>query len=146
VTTCLVGRRLQARSVASALPVAGCARSAYRRHDPGRKARGHAERRCSGPVPNRPCPPALTLGGRSAIPALDPGRANAVSGGYVEVTNSGWVLRLRVSHGRDYEPAAQITSRLEGRDVVVVLALALPVVPLFVVLLTDLLARALLLI
>ena len=29
---------------------------AYRRHDPGREARGHAERRRSGPVPCRPAP------------------------------------------------------------------------------------------
>ena len=29
---------------------------AYRRHGPGRKARGHAERRRSGPVPSRPSP------------------------------------------------------------------------------------------
>jgi class 3 adenylate cyclase len=29
---------------------------AYQRHGPGRRARGHAERRRSGPVPSRPSP------------------------------------------------------------------------------------------
>jgi hypothetical protein len=51
---------------------------ASQRHGPGRKARGHAERRRSGPVPSRPSPSALTTGGRSVGPALDPDRANVM--------------------------------------------------------------------
>jgi hypothetical protein len=52
---------------------------AYQRHGPGRKARGHAERHRSGPVPSRPSPsgPHHWRGG-SVVFALDPDRANAM--------------------------------------------------------------------
>ena len=63
--------------------------AASKRHGPGRKARGHAERRRSGLSPAGRPPPALTVEGRSVVPALDPDRANAVPGRYAEVPGFG---------------------------------------------------------
>ena len=75
------------------------------------------------------------------VPALDPDRANAMRVGMCRSNQFwGWVLRLRVGHGPDHEQAK------EAAMSVVSFALALPLVLLFVALLTYLLARALLLV
>jgi hypothetical protein len=121
---------------------------AYRRHGPGRKARGHAERRRSGPVPSRPSPsgPHHWRADPWSLP-LEPDRANATPGRYTQVTSWGLVLRsLGRSRPRSRAGSPDHEQAKEAAMSVVSFALTLPVVLLFVAMFAYVLARALLLV
>jgi hypothetical protein len=90
VTTCFVGRRLQGAQ--PGICVAGSALRLVPPTDdmaPGGRLGAMRSGVALGLSPAGRPPPALTVEGRSMVPALDPDRANAVPGRYAEVTSFG---------------------------------------------------------
>jgi anti-sigma regulatory factor (Ser/Thr protein kinase) len=92
-------------------------------------ARGHAEQRCSGPVPSRPVHPRppTPWKGRSADCALDLDRANAAPGSYVEVPAFGPTPLARGRSQPNPEQARRSNFRADhARALLLVAALARP--------------------